>query len=260
MSVQEEKVPAATTTVVEKSIVEQIADEREQWRQEYLKGVTSRIGSIPYQTSINPSEGRDEDLAPPCFFYGTLMALPVLYRVIFQNPRPPAELTDNIYVRPAVLKDHKCQIVKHADYPGMVKHEGSTAYGTYVTGITKRGLRNLDRFEGSQYRLASIRVNVLIDRKVGPVSPEGKPTWTDEVWEERDAMTYIFIAGEDSLGPTAWTFENYMNKHMLYWAGITNHEGENYETTGYWKDATTITPIQFNPEKHAVPDSEPGWV
>jgi len=148
------------------------------------------------------------------------MALPVLYQVIYYSPEPPDHMTNHLTVRPAILKDHRRRLVLHCEYPGITAHLGSQVAGSFVSGLTKANLRDLHRFEGRQYELVPIKVDVLMERTLGPPGPDGKPTYKNEVWQEMDAMTYIYIAGEDRLEDREWCFQDYMENHMINWSGL----------------------------------------
>lgn len=196
------------------------------------------------QNAKAPIEDDDKHPAPPCFFYGTLMALPVLFNVIYFNPEPPKHITDHLTVRPAILKGHRRQIVRHCDYPGVIVHEGSEVAGTVVTGLTMRNLRELNRFEGVQYTLAPIKVNVLMERTLKTeTGPDGEAVYENEVWKEMDAMTYLYTAGDKRLDSTRdWNFKSYMTTRMSTWSGlITPVSDQKYDSRGYWKDAVVVT-------------------
>lgn len=209
---------------------------------------------------------------------GTLMALPVLYNVIHDTPQPPEHVTSHLTVRPATLKDHRRRFVRHSDYPGITAHKGSEVAGSLVTGLTKRNLRDLHRFEGSEYAVASIKVKVLAERTAGPPGPSGEPTYKNEVWREVDAITYMYIAGEYRLENREWSFNKYMELHMANWSGLNRSQAQNQlckfyrikiekekkkktkcvgkynvadrsredDALGYWKGATTTTSILPN--------------
>ncbi|PWY79659.1 hypothetical protein BO70DRAFT_429866 [Aspergillus heteromorphus CBS 117.55] len=84
------------------------------------------------------------------FFYGTLMAPPVLHRVI-HGPQPPAKWqVDSLTIRPALLPNYRRHRVREADYPGIVatgKGE-SSVLGMVVAGLTDGDVHRLDMFEG----------------------------------------------------------------------------------------------------------------
>lgn len=148
------------------------------------------------------------------------MALPVLYRVIYYNPEPPEADTAHLSVRPAVLKDHRRSRVRYCDYPGVTPRTGAEVWGSLVTGLTKANMKRLAFYEGSEYTLKPIRVNVLTERTLGPSGPKGEVTYEEEVWTEMDAMTYLYTGGDFRLDDRTWDFMEYMEEHMLAWSGL----------------------------------------
>ena len=114
------------------------------------------------------------------FFYGTLMAPPVLHRVIWgpsstissstaptPTPNPPPHASP-LLIRPAVLPGYRRHRVRGADYPAIVpcsddgKSEGdgksetsdhaAAVRGTLVQGLTDGDIWRLDIFEGGEYK------------------------------------------------------------------------------------------------------------
>lgn len=156
------------------------------------------------------------------------MALPILYNVIYRTVDPPEEQTRHLTVRPAILKDHRRRYVRFCDYPAVTVHPGSEVAGSVVTGLTKGNLRALHQFEGREYDFLPISVNVLMDRTPGPPGPDGKPTYENEVWIEMDAMTYIYIGGENRIDDREWVFQTFMDQHISHWSGLLQmSEAEN---------------------------------
>ncbi|KAF8460678.1 hypothetical protein BDZ91DRAFT_417570 [Kalaharituber pfeilii] len=227
--------PAGTDNSEASASGTQNSTERD-WHLEYAKMVKESI--LPL-SELNELPGQEDYSAPPCFFYGTLMALPVLYRVVYGNPEPSELVTAHLKIRPAILKDHRRRFVRFCDYPGVTPHPGSQVAGTMVTGLTKRDMRNLERFEGFEYTLTPINVQVLTSRTPGPPGLNGEPSWENEVWEEMEAMTYMYTAGERHLEDREWRFIDYMENHMLGWSGlqVTSASKQIYDSLGYWKDA-----------------------
>ncbi|KAL9622489.1 MAG: hypothetical protein Q9160_003165 [Pyrenula sp. 1 TL-2023] len=140
------------------------------------------------------------------FFYGTLMHPPVLHRVIHANPSPPPSLQALHTFSPAILHNYRRRRVRHADYPGLTAHEGSSVRGAYVTGLRNEDVRLLDVFEGGQYKRVKVRVEVLGGKGKG-----------DEGGAE--ALTYLFTAGEAELEEGEWDFEEFRREKARYWSG-----------------------------------------
>lgn len=147
------------------------------------------------------------------FFYGTLMAPPVLFRVCYGNTRPPKAVTDLIKIRPAILHGHERRRVRGMDYPGMIPSASSSVRGTLVTGLTDGDIWRLDIFEGDQYERKAVKVRVLKEEgnmKTGKGNVEG---------EEVEAQTYIFTDPQEDLEEGEWDIEHFMREKMRYWVG-----------------------------------------
>lgn len=210
------------------------------WRAKYLEMVRK---DLMRPNPVDNLAGGEHEPVPPCFFYGTLMALPVLYNIVYNSPEPPEHMSNHLTVRPAILKDHRRRTVLFRQYPGVTAHPGSQVAGSFVSGLTKANLRDLHRFEGQEYELVHIKVDVLMERTLGPPGPDGKPTYENEIWKEMDAMTYIYTAGEDRLVDREWCFQSYMENHMRNWSGLsaTSVSNQIFDARGYWKDAVVVS-------------------
>ncbi|KAF2272664.1 uncharacterized protein EI97DRAFT_436750 [Westerdykella ornata] len=147
------------------------------------------------------------------FFYGTLMATPVLHRVI-HNPTIPSSLLPTLTTRPAILQNHTRHRVRHADYPAVVPSDdqGACVRGVLVSGLSDADIWRLDVFEGEEYERRRVRVRVLDG---GEEEGEG---------EEVDAETYIWIAGAERLEPQEWDFDEFVREKMRRWVGGSEEE------------------------------------
>ncbi|KAH7071115.1 AIG2-like family-domain-containing protein [Paraphoma chrysanthemicola] len=165
------------------------------------------------------------------FFYGTLMAPPVLHRVIWGSQTPPTPAHASLlHIRPAILHAHQRHKVKHADYPAILptSAEANTSVrGTLVTGLTDGDLWRLDIFEGSEYQRRKVQVRVL-DSPSSSTSKkeeeEGMGDLTQKAEEniegkEVEAETYIWIAGAARLEPQEWDFAEFVRDKMSRWVG-----------------------------------------
>jgi hypothetical protein len=140
------------------------------------------------------------------FFYGTLMAPFVLYRVCYGSSATEPWQRNLLTVRPAILRHHQRHRLKEADYPAVLHCSQSDACvrGTFVTGLTDEDLWRLDIFEGKEYERRRVRVQILDE--------EGREI------EDADAETYIWIADENLLEKREWDFEEFVReKMMLKW-------------------------------------------
>jgi hypothetical protein len=154
------------------------------------------------------------------FFYGTLMAPKVLHRVC-RGPANPSTLSisNSLTIRPALLKLYRRHRVKNADYPAIIPHNSSTVRGTLVQGLTDGDIWRLDIFEGDEYERKKVKVRVITD------NTSHEPT-ENQLGEEFEAESYIWIAGEHQLEDSEWDFDEFMREKMVFWAG---EEGETRE-------------------------------
>ncbi|KAF2024217.1 hypothetical protein EK21DRAFT_79195 [Setomelanomma holmii] len=159
------------------------------------------------------------------FFYGTLMAPPVLHRVIWGSQAPPTPVHALLlHIRPAVLHAHQRHMVQHADYPAILPTKATantSVRGTLVTGLTDGDIWRLDIFEGSEYERQKVRVRVLESKSKGEEGM-GDLSQNEEEnieGEEVEAETYIWIAGVDRLEPEEWDFAEFVRDKMKRWVG-----------------------------------------
>ncbi|KAJ4339579.1 hypothetical protein N0V95_007743 [Ascochyta clinopodiicola] len=150
------------------------------------------------------------------FFYGTLMAPPVLHRVIWGSQTPPTPAHAALLsIRPAKLHAHQRRKVRHADYPAVVPAAPENEVrGTLVEGLTDGDIWRLDIFEGSEYERQSVRVRVLEAK-----GRAGDAEHKDVEGEEVDAQTYIWTAGLNRLETEEWDFDHFVKEKMGRWVG-----------------------------------------
>ncbi|KAE9968560.1 hypothetical protein EG328_007493 [Venturia inaequalis] len=148
------------------------------------------------------------------FFYGTLMAPKVLRRVCHGPHAHDSATSTAITVRPALLKSYRRHRVLGAEYPAIVPHEPSTVRGTLVEGLTDGDIWRLDLFEGDEYERKKVSVRVITSKEQGT----GEPS-EEDLGDEVQAESYIWIAGEHQLEDGEWDFDEFMREKMAYWAG-----------------------------------------
>ena len=168
--------------------------------------------------------------APPqthtAFCYGTLMAPPVLHRVIHGSSRPTPEQAARISFLPALLYNYRRHRVSGCDYPAIKPHEDSTVRGNFVSGLSEMDLMRLDIFEGDQYERKKVQVKVFrdigLDEKV-EVSVGGKESSESAIeyhGEGAEAETYVFRQEYwNDLEPAEWDFEEFKREKMRFWMG-----------------------------------------
>src|SRR5271167_4353887 len=113
------------------------------------------------------------------------MAPQVLYRVLWGSPNPAEHLRRQLTIKPAKLNSYCRHRVSMADYPGIIPQEGKSVLGVHVTGLNNGNLRNLDYFEGSQYKRIKVKIKLL--EEVGIMETGGREG------EEVEAETYVFL-------------------------------------------------------------------
>ncbi|KAF2462736.1 uncharacterized protein BDR25DRAFT_308127 [Lindgomyces ingoldianus] len=164
------------------------------------------------------------------FFYGTLMAPPVLHRVIWGSSKPPTPAHSSLLkIQPAILHRHQRHKVKNADYPAILPANMTTAVrGTLVTGLTDGDIWRLDIFEGFEYKRRKVRVRVLEQQQnsqgedegeVGGMGHLSQPSEANVEGEEVEAETYIWVAGKHRLEPEEWDFQEFVRDKMARWVG-----------------------------------------
>ncbi|RHZ54682.1 gamma-glutamylcyclotransferase family protein [Aspergillus thermomutatus] len=180
---------------------------------------------------------------------GTLMAPEILHRVIHGRPEPEPWQKAMLSFKPAILHGYRRHRVRGADYPGIVPcpSNGSTeesgnaaVLGTVVSGLTDGDVHRLDIFEGSEYVKERVRVRVLAeslsvggrqeasiaknpDRHLKDVLDAAGAEFADER-EEVEALTYVYVAGQDQLEDAEWDFEAFKRDKMAWWVGADESE------------------------------------
>ena len=167
-------------------------------------------------TLIRSPTPQKSTMSHTAFFYGTLMAPPVLRRVIWGSQTPPTPAHASLLsIRPAILHAHQRRNVRHADYhavvPSLAENE---VRGTLVEGLTDGDIWRLDIFEGSEYSRQDVKVHVLSSK-----GRAGDPEHQDVLGEEVQAQTYIWIAGEHKLETEEWDFDHFVKEKMSRWVG-----------------------------------------
>jgi hypothetical protein len=170
----------------------------------------------PSPSSHRPSAPTSGTMSHTAFFYGTLMAPPVLHRVIWGSQTPPTPAHASLLsIRPAILHAHQRRHVRRADYPAVVPStQNSEVRGTLVEGLTDGDIWRLDIFEGDEYERRNVKVRVL-ESKGRAVDADHK----DVEGEEVSAQTYIWIAGEHRLESEEWDFDHFVKEKMSRWVG-----------------------------------------
>lgn len=170
------------------------------------------------------------------FFYGTLLAPPVLHRVIYGTSTPTPEThpaMNYLRIRPALLRGYRRHRVAYADYPAVVPESGGVVRGSVVSGLTQGDVYRLDIFEGSQYAKADVDVEVLEGVSVyeaapgedraqqgeGEAAPPPASSPSSSSTETVRAQTYVWSSCRADLDPQEWNFEEFKRLKMRRWMG-----------------------------------------
>jgi gamma-glutamylcyclotransferase (GGCT)/AIG2-like uncharacterized protein YtfP len=155
------------------------------------------------------------------FFYGTLMAPSVLYRVIYGNPKPtPAQIRQTTSTS-ALLDGYQRRKVRGCDYPAITTSEGGSVRGLLVTGLTDEHLDRLDTFEGFQYEREVVRVRVLREGDDGEEEIVEAETY---VWDVEEGE-----GEEGGLEGEEWDFEEFQREKIHRWDGVLDWEDSGFE-------------------------------
>ncbi|RMD43304.1 hypothetical protein DV735_g1793, partial [Chaetothyriales sp. CBS 134920] len=182
--------------------------------------------------SPRDAQPRLDKLDNTAFFYGTLMAPNVLYRVIYGTPHPSPLNYPSMNLlksQPALLHDHQRHRVLGCDYPGMIPHPGGCVKGTIVSGLTEGDVLRLDIFEGAQYERRRVKVRLLpgaedrkgISHQSEPKEQQKGQTESDVGAEDVEAHAYIWIDDPLALEPEEWDFEAFKQDKMAAWMGLS---------------------------------------
>ena len=157
------------------------------------------------------------------FFYGTLMAPPVLHRVIWGSAdNVPDAQKAHLHVRPAILHNYQRHKVMEADYPAILptQNSKSSVRGTLVEGLTDGDIWRLDIFEGSEYERRKVKVRLLESKTAEEGMGNLEQEEGDNVeGEEVEAEAYVWIGEEEDLEKEEWDFAEFVRDKMKYWVG-----------------------------------------
>lgn len=158
---------------------------------------------------------------------GTLMAPPVLHRVIYGSTEPEEWQKQLTTVRSALLQGYTRHKVKHADYPAILPHSTTSSSetessrpsvrGSLVTGLTDGDIWRLDIFEGTQYTRQKVRVKALKNTALDALVDEAD--LEAHVEEEVEAETYVWTDRRSDLEQEEWDFEEFKREKMWAWVG-----------------------------------------
>jgi gamma-glutamylcyclotransferase (GGCT)/AIG2-like uncharacterized protein YtfP len=94
-------------------------------------------------------------MSPPLFVYGTLLSAQIRERVLGRA----------VPVRTARLTGYRRLALAGRSYPGLVRALHGQVTGLLVEGLGKADLRQLDRYEGQEYRRRLLRVDTPSGRQ-----------------------------------------------------------------------------------------------
>jgi gamma-glutamylcyclotransferase (GGCT)/AIG2-like uncharacterized protein YtfP len=121
------------------------------------------------------------------FVYGTLLSSELREKL---TGKPSATI-------PAVLKDYKMYCVKNCDYPAIISEKGAETNGKILFNVDDFDLQILSDYEGDEYQ----------QKKVDVVSNE----------KMVDALTFVWIKGNESLVNREWDFEYFRRNRLKFY-------------------------------------------
>ena len=166
------------------------------------------------------------------FFYGTLMAPSVLYRVIYGNPQPMEYQKQQTSSAPALLEGYERRKVQACDYPAITTCEGGCVRGLLVTGLRDMDLKHLDTFEGCQYTREVVKVRVLREGEEDEKNGGEKGAKADQVGSEGElveAQTYVWSEDVKYLEEEEWDFEEFRREKLHWWDGVMDWEDSGFD-------------------------------
>ncbi|KAL6703412.1 hypothetical protein ACN47E_009671 [Coniothyrium glycines] len=187
------------------------------------------------------------------FFYGTLLAPPILHRVLWNAPTPPTPAHASLlHSRPALLPGFQRRRVRAADYPAVVpsSRAGDAVRGVLVTGLTDGDVWRLDVFEGGEYVRRRVGVRVLREGGGGGEGEgekdEGGEEEEGEEEEEVEAETYVWSAGVHRLEDEEWDFAEFVREKLGRWVGGAD-EGAEEADDGFQDVQNAVAALQQDP-------------
>lgn len=186
------------------------------------------------------------------------MAPQILHRVIHGHSEPEPWQKALLTIKPAILHGYRRHRVRGADYPGIIpvtaktngdangpttsSQQNPSVLGTLVSGLTDGDIYRLDMFEGPDYEKRNVKVRVLQsvmgdnddsvpagdpskkeEQNIQDVLDEARVQIADE-GEEVDAMTYVWIGGDEALEDLEWDFETFKREKMKWWVDADESE------------------------------------
>jgi len=125
------------------------------------------------------------------FFYGTLLDRDVTALVLGRRLPPQA-------FAPAMLPGYSRWRVQGGSYPISIPDRKGEVAGAIVGGLSARDVARLAAFEGSGYRVASLKVRAasgltrvsVFEPLVQKLKPTNRP-WDLVLWQRRDKRSFV---------------------------------------------------------------------
>ena len=125
------------------------------------------------------------------FFYGTLLDRDVTALVLGRRLPPQA-------FAPAMLPGYSRWRVQGGSYPISIPDRKGEVPGAIVGGLSARDVARLAAFEGSGYRVASLKVRAaggltrvsVFEPLVQKLKPTNRP-WDLALWQRRDKRSFV---------------------------------------------------------------------
>ena len=127
------------------------------------------------------------------------MAPEVFFSAVYGAMNPGKAFEDLHSFHPGVLNGFVRHRVKWADYPGIIREDGSSVRGVYATGLTDANMVKLDQFEGTEYVKEQVKVRL------------------SDTGEEKEATVYVYQHPEE-LDHGEWDFEHFKKEKLARWS------------------------------------------
>lgn len=157
----------------------------------------------------------------------------IFFGVTHSTESPSPLILENYTFTPALLREFSRRKVSGADFPAIIAQPGHSVLGAYVTGLTAKDVRCLDRFEGYMYTLKDCECQILPENaweKDGEanvrVLEEADRVFREGKGEGRKARVYVWALGHGDLEKEEWSYAEFRKDKMRMWIEERDEEYE----------------------------------
>lgn len=127
------------------------------------------------------------------------MAPEVFFSAVYGAMNPGKVFESLHSFHPGVLDGFVRHRVRSADYPGIIREDGSSVRGVYATGMTDANMVKLDQFEGTEYVKEQLKIRLV------------------DTGEVKEATVYVYQHPEE-LDHGEWDFEHFKREKLALWS------------------------------------------